>query len=275
MKVKRINKKFHILFILGVLFISGCVSVSPDRNIVQDVKPDDTPKIIKMHIDTLPYGVDISYANSLREARSYWESKQNVFFKEVTSTKEADVLVRWVKEFGGRTLGHTVYSDFVEIGLGDSLCLGKWQPYKYDVVKEIATHELGHVLGYDDDYKNTNSVMYYASSTKYEKDLEETEFLPDGAYRFYPVCTKNSIGAYTITVTSTEPLDIYVIPSRADYELFSQGSTFTHYSNCEAGETRNYQRTCAVSQGGGVILRNPSVFGLGADARFTITLKEL
>jgi hypothetical protein len=173
-----------------------------------------SPKTISIYVDTLPYEVDPTYSNALREAQAYWEKKQNVVFKEVSSQKEADVIVQWVKEFGGRTLGHTVYKNYIEIGLGDSNCLGKWKPYKYKTVSHLATHELGHALGYEDDYSNAASVMYYQTTTSYETDIEETDNLQDGYKMFYPVCTKNSIAIYSFEVTSSEPLNIYIVASR-------------------------------------------------------------
>ena len=267
-----------ILVIIALFFINSYSDTlkkqGTNQNIIQNINQESL-KTIKLHIEPLPFGINPTHSNSLREARVYWESKQNVFFKEISSPKEADVLVRWVKEFGGRKLGDTIYSDFIEIGLGDSRCLGKWQPYKYEVVKDIAIHELGHVLGYNDDYNNTNSVMYYTLTTEYETDIEESEVIPDGWTRFYPVCTKRSVASYSIEVTSNEPLDIYVVPDRENYKLLVDGKTFSHYPSCEDNEVEFYRRTCAVPQGGGIALRNPTAFGLGADAQFTIKIKEL
>lgn len=259
---------FTIIIGVGYLFLNSGFDIPPIQEIETGLKT------ISLYIDTLPYDVDSTYSNALREARSFWEKRQNVFFKEVSSQQEADVVVRWVKEFGGRTLGHTVYSDFIEIGLGDSVCLGKWKVYKYQTVLDIAIHELGHALGYEDDYENVNSVMYYKITTKYETDIEETDVLPDGWTRFYPVCTKNPVATYSFEITSSEPLNIYVVSSRQDYELLADGKTFTHYPDCAGSEIKFYKKVCTISSGSGIALKNPTTFGLGPDAQFTIKIKE-
>ncbi len=231
-------------------------------------------RTISLYIDPLPFDVDRKYANSVREAIAEWEKMNpNITFRE-TISENADVHVQWVKEFGGHPLGQVVKKDFVQIGLGDSYCLGKWKPYNYETVLLIAKHEFGHVLGLEHS-SDPNSIMYERITTKYETDLEETEIIPDGGIRFYPVCTKNSVAQYSFAVTSSEPLDIYIVPSDNDYKLLSAGKEFTHYPSCQGSETKFYRMTCSVPAGSGIILKNPTIFGLGADAQFTLIIKEL
>ena len=262
----------YAILVAIIVSIGGCISST--NGPIQEVQ--STQKTTAIYIDSLPFGVDSKYANSIREAMSFWEKNlPSANFKEVSSQKDADVIVKWVKEFGGRSLGHTVYSDFIEIGLGDSFCLEKWKPYDYDTVLLIAKHELGHALGGEDQYDDPKKIMYYQISTKYGTDIEESEVIPDGWSRFYPVCTKNSVALYSIDVTSSEPLNIYVVPSRQDYELFSKDQTFSNYANCRGNEVEFYTRTCTVSKGGGIILNNPTTFGLGSDAKFTIKVEEI
>lgn len=222
-----------------------------------------SPQTISIYVDTLPYEVDPTYSNALREAQAYWEKKQNVVFKEVSSQKEDDVIVQWVKEFGGRTLGHAVYKNYIEIGLGDSNCLGKWKPYKYKTVSHLATHELGHALGYEDDYSNAANVMYYQTTTSYETDVEETDILQDGYTKSYPVCTKNSVATYSFEVTSSEPLYINVVDGVSTYPA------------CFGDKVEIYKKTCTVSSTSVLRLNNPTTFGLGPSARYTVKIKEV
>lgn len=155
------------------------------------------------------------------------------------------------------------------------MCRGRWQPYRYDIVLRIVTHEFGHVLGYSDDYENQASVMYYSMVPSYAMDFQENDILDDGGARFYPLCTRKSTATYLIEITSNEEFDVYVVPSRTDWELFTQGKSFMHYSECRAREVASYIRTCEVSTGAGIILRNPTTFGLGPSATFTIVASEL
>lgn len=268
-----------LLFTL-FLVTFGCVTInqqSPEQT--SDLQPnsnnavDDWTKSI--YIDSLPYGIDQKYENALREAISFFEKRADVTFKEVKLENQADIKVSWVKEFGGKTLGHTVYTEFIEIGLGDSTCLQKWKVYDYDTVLRIAQHELGHALGSEDNYENPNRIMYYSITPKYETDIEETDVIPDGWARFYPVCTKRSSATYTFEVTSSEPLDVYVVPSRQEFELLQNKKRFNYYQDCYENKVKVYQKTCTVSQDSGIVLKNPTTFGLGPSAQFKLKIKEI
>ena len=262
------------MFIIASLFfvIVADSSKGIANQLQQDVKSPTKP--ITIYIDKFPYGVDQKYENSIREAMSFWEKNANVNFKEVSTFSEAEVYVKWFKEFGTGTLGHTLNQKVIDIGIGDSNCLQKWRSYTYNTILLIAEHELGHALGAKDDYENSNRIMYYKLSTKYEIDIEESDVIPDGWTRFYPICTKNNIATYSFEVTSGEPLDIYVVSSKQEYELLANNKEFKHYANCEGKEVKFYKKTCTISSGSGIILKNPTTFGLGSDAQFNIKIVE-
>ena len=286
---KIVEKCLDIVIVLIVIFLlidsvvltiipKGIETLSSQQSSVQDKiinrESSSNSKTIKIYIDTFPYGVDKKYENSIREAMSFWEKNRGVNFQEVRTFLEADVYIKWFKEFGTGTLGHTINQKGIDIGLGDSNCLQRWRPYSYNTVLIISEHELGHALGADDDYENPNNIMYYKLSTKYEIDIDEEDILPDGWTRFYPVCTKNSVASYTFEITSNEPLDIYVVPSKQDYEFFTKGQQSTNYPKCQEMGTNFYQKTCTIESGSGVILKNPSELIGGNAAQFKIKVKE-
>ena len=246
----------------------------PKTNQVSENLQSET-KVIKIYIDKLPYGVDKKYENSIREAMSFWEKNVNANFKEVSTLAESDVYVKWIKEFGTGALGHALNKKYIDIGLGSSDCLQKWRPYTYNTILLIAKHELGHALGAEDDYENSDRIMYYQISTKYEIDIEEEDVLPDDWTKFYPVCTKNNFAIYSFKITSTESLDVYVVPSREDYELFTKGKQSRHYADCQGEEVKFYQENCIVPKGGGIILKNPSGLFVGNSAQFKVEIKEI
>jgi len=283
------NKKLVIISTLVLILVTGCINFPDTRlankssnqqtnpNNAVDVLKDLNPKskTFSIHIDSLPYGIDKKYENALREAISFWEKRADVTFREIDLENQADIKVSWVKEFGGKTLGHTIYTDFIEIGLGDSICLQKWKVYDYDTVLIIAQHELGHALGGKDDYENPNRIMYYSRTTKYETDIEETEVIPDGWARFYPICTKRDKAVYSFEVTSSEPLDVYVVPSKQEFELLQNKKRFNYYQDCYENKVKFYQTVCIIPKESGIILRNPTTFGLGKSAQFSIEIKEV
>lgn len=269
---------FFGLLLIGAFSYSGfeetefdTIEESSQQNL-SILPPEST--IMHITIHPLPRGVNSVYANAVREANSEWEQYENILFRETSSSLDADLVIGWVKEFGGEHLGYALGESYIEVGIGDSFCLGKWQSYTYQTVKHIAMHEIGHVLGYDHS-NNPNDVMYHTLFTKYEIDVDETEFLPDGASRFYPVCTKNSVAEYVFEVTSDTPLDIWIVSSRNDFDLLTDEKTFTHYPSCQTEEKTFYKKTCAIGQGAGIVLWNPTTFGLGKDAQFHVKIKEL
>lgn len=239
-----------------------------------DLFIEEEKEVITLYIDPLPYGVEEKYVNTIREANSYWEKREDVIFKETSLELDADVRVQWVKEFGGEHIGYAYGNEFVEIGIGDSNCLGKWKPYTYDIVLNLAKHELGHILGYDHS-NNTNDIMYREILTKYETDIEEIEVLPDGWNRFYPTCTNEGVSEYLFEVMSDEDLNVYIVPSIEEFNKLVDGEEFNHYVDCFLEETTNYKESCIVESGAGIVLENPTLLGLGSSAQFKVKIKEI
>lgn len=223
-----------------------------------------------IYIDLLPYYVDEKYVNAIRESNSYWEKREDVVFRETSSELEANVRVQWVKEFGGEHIGYTYGNEFVEIGIGDSNCLGKWKPYTYDTVLNLAKHEFGHILGYDHS-NDSNDIMYRKILIKYETDIEENNLIPNDFYISYPVCTSNEVAEYSIEILSDEPINVYVVRTEEDYKKFADGEEFIHYPKCQEIETRSYKKICTISYESLIVLENPSE----STAQFTIKIKEI
>jgi hypothetical protein len=228
---------------------------------------------ITIFIDELPPDIDSVKGNAIREAISYWEKVySDITFKEINS-ENADVRVLYVKEFGGRTAGHAIDREIVQIGLGDSQCLGKFREYTYESILQIAKHELGHVLGLDHSNDRSN-VMYESITTRYTADIEESGILSDKASRFYPVCTRNSVTSYQFSIISDVELDIYVVTSKSQFDLFNSGGDFSYVRDCFAKEVKYFQRKCVVFDTSGIILKNPAWLGWDKDATYTIRVQE-
>ncbi|MEK6928392.1 MAG: matrixin family metalloprotease [Nanoarchaeota archaeon] len=205
-----------------------------------------------LYIDSLPYGIDPIYLRAIDEAITYWETKDKVSFKKTQSETDANVRIQWVKEFGGEHLGFALGRQFIEIGLGDSICLGKYKPYSYESVKHIATHEIGHVLGHQHD--ENDPIMKSSLLTVYEKNFEETAVIPAGYILSYPVCNKKNISKYNFFVSSDVPIDIYVLPSNNEVENLKEGKEFTYYSSCSAENTREFQKQCSIKQSSAIVI---------------------
>lgn len=228
-----------------------------------------------LYIEPLPPGIDSKYLGVISEAGARWEeASPDLDFSIVADDDDANVRVQWIKEFGGHPLGQAINRNFVQVGLGDSDCLEKWRPYTYDTVLHIATHEFGHVIGLDHS-DDPGDVMYESVSTKYEIDINENDFLPDGSSIFYPVCTKRGSGEYSIEVSSDLPIDVYVVPSKEDYDAMSSDESFSHYPECQGSGTTSYQKRCVIPAGGGIVVSNDEkILIFEGDASFNIKAVE-
>ena len=82
-----------------------------------------------VYIEELPewasYAGDVMY-----ESTKYWEERlPGMAFYQIDDPAQADFRVQWVKEFGVEHVGYALGTHFLEVGLGDSDCEGRWSPY--------------------------------------------------------------------------------------------------------------------------------------------------
>ncbi len=67
-------------------------------------------------------------------------------------------------------------------------------------------------------------------------------------------------------VSSSKPLTIYVVPSRAEFELMSEGHTFTHYPSCQKQNILKISDSCDdLTNHGGLILKNGNRYDATVD----------
>jgi len=98
-----------------------------------------------VYVDELPSWAD--YAGSVMyDSTKYWEEPNpGLKFYVAENPNFADFRVQWVKDFGGEQhVGYAYGDEFIEVGLGDSNCHGKWQPYSVNYVNQIMIHEIVH-----------------------------------------------------------------------------------------------------------------------------------
>ena len=65
-----------------------------------------------------------------------------------TEKADADIYVRWIRDYGGHTLGQAIHQSVIHVGLGSTNCNDEWQAFDADTVKKILWHEFGHAFGY-------------------------------------------------------------------------------------------------------------------------------
>ena len=110
------------------------------------------------------------------------------------------------------------------------------------------------------------------------KEKQQTFVLKEGSMFYYggdgSECT-SPIEYMNIKydVSSSQPLTIYVVPSRADYELMSEGHTFIHYPSCQKQNILKISDSCdSLTNYGGLILKNDN-WALISNNDATVDLK--
>jgi len=212
-----------------------------------------------VYVDELPSWAD--YAGSVMyDSTRYWEKPNpGLKFYVTENPNNADFRVQWVKDFGGERAGYAYGDQFIEVGLGDSNCHGKWQQYSSNYVNQIMTHEIGHVLGLDHS-NDVNSIMYpIAIHLEYGTVEEEFTLTVDYA-QFYVPCTIKDKTSMDYWVSVDDPkygFDVYFVPSIKSLDDWKAGKPFKYYSDegCFGKDYRSYSGTCkGVPKGSGILV---------------------
>ncbi|MFY3739822.1 MAG: hypothetical protein HMLIMOIP_000241 [Candidatus Nitrosomirales archaeon] len=214
---------------------------------------------VYVYADPLPSGAGYA-SNVIYEATNAWtEANPNLKFYVAPSSQEADLHVQWIRDYGTELLGeHITGTGLIQVGLGDSNCLGKWQPYSSNMVTRIAEHEIGHFLGLGHS-SDPSSIMYHTATTEYGIVELDESLAPDYSW-FVPICTVNEVTSYAYHVETSDPnygFDLYFVPSSAEYDKYLDNQSFQYYSGdgCYAKNYLSFGDTCiGVSNGSGLLI---------------------
>ncbi|MFH1285316.1 MAG: hypothetical protein ABIH99_01915 [Candidatus Micrarchaeota archaeon] len=88
--------------------------------------------------------------------------------------------------------------------------------------------------------------------------FDQTYSVEGGYVRYYggDATSASSNVQFHYLVTSSAPIDIYVVPSKTDYYSFLNGDEFNHYPTCRAFSSLNYDQLCTVNTRGGIVMAN-------------------
>jgi len=195
---------------------------------------DITKNTYYVYVENVPEYAKVHVANAVLDATEYWKSvfpKKNFYVAD--SKSNADILIQWVKDFTGMKHVGFQYVRLIEIGLGDSKCLGQWNPYSSKHVTEITTHEIGHAIGLEHS-DNPNSVMYPTASRTEYGNVSQQFNMGKNQGMFIPFCLSqepSSIQYSVETSDSVSGFDVYVVPLKEDFDDLIQGELFVYYSD--------------------------------------------
>jgi len=215
-------------------------------------------QILRVYVSDIPSWTT-NMDDTITESLEYWEKQYpSLDLQQVGKSDLQDFFVLWVKEFGVEHVGYAFQNKFVEVGLGDSNCRGKWQPYSADHVGYILKHEIGHILGLGHD-PDPNSIMYpVAQNREYGLETEEL-VLTSGYARYIPLCTIRDLTSYDLSVTTDDPtygFNVYVVDSEKQFQNFIDGKPIEYLKNngCYKENTLNFVGSCDTEKGNGILL---------------------
>ncbi|MDE1770237.1 MAG: matrixin family metalloprotease [Thaumarchaeota archaeon] len=248
------------------LWSENAEPVSPDKTDSQSV----THYIYVQPIpDTTQFTSDL-----VLKSTNYWSERTGSKFSIVSDPMDATINVTWLTEPHSEYIGYTI-GKTAEVSIGDSKCDGTWHAYNMDFISSTLSHELGHALGFGHS-TNKDDIMYpVIPNAKYAPIIQTLTLEPDQPV-FVHTCTFGQKGTFHYIINSDDqkdPIKIFFVPSKMEFNKFREGQVFNHYTNegCFGTQSSSYYSACAnVSRDGGLLISSSS----HDTQRITVTLEE-
>lgn len=150
-------------------------------------------KIVHFSTQKMPLKVYISngfniggWSSSMKQAVSIamrrWQSasRGKVSFVQTTNASQADITVRWQKNFSDNILGVSPFQSVGDTIIRSDITLAVYypnsdQPIPYNELVTIATHEMGHAIGLKGHSPYPQDVMYYSTSHSGDQALSQRD----------------------------------------------------------------------------------------------------
>lgn len=211
---------------------------------------------LKVHFEPLPWYAGENAGDGLQDVIESLDGRNHHGARIQLANREedADIYVRWVRDYGDHVLGRAVHQTVIHVGLGSTNCNDEWQAFDRNTVVKIVWHELGHTLGYGHS-DDPNNIMYPTTETRFEIERDIDNVLSSGWWWTIPFCAEGEYHYSIETDERSHGFEIAVLRPGTTGEDFTSGSGRT-YSGCGNGEWQAYSDTCDIGFGSSLYIHN-------------------
>lgn len=142
----------------------------------------------------------------------------------------------------------------------------------FEYIQESLTELIAKELGKEQELKViiNNGEIYLVDEINQEVNLDRGEvyyYGGDGSKLEYPLKHLN----IEYSISSSEPVDVYIVPTREDFNLLVNDETFMHYRSCQNENIISISDDCNdLEKYGGIIIQNPD---FKKDIIFSLNIK--
>jgi len=229
-------------------------------------------KTYKVYIDSPPSYAPSGTYQAVIDALNFWEKRDNINFDFVEEGYQ-DIYIKWAKNLDERHVGYAFAQKLIEVGLGDDYCRDTWNPFHIDYIRNILTHEVGHVIGYSHEQYPDSIMNSGGRSDKHYGLLEFEETVGEYWNWRFQVCNFDDIAniSYSVESNSDAGVRILFLPSYEDVQNAIDEKPYSRYIQGKCGDDNFYVRyggTCSVRNDAWVFIKNGNKVA-------TITLKMM
>jgi len=142
----------------------------------------------------------------------------------------------------------------------------------YGYIQESLINQIARELGETQELEVIvkNGEIYVVNEVNQEFDLDEGEIYyygGEGSYLESPL----EFLDIEYSISSSEPINIYIVPTRDDFDYLIGGESFMHYESCQNKNIISMTDNCKdLDQYGGIIIQNPD---FEEDLSFSLEIK--
>ena len=202
----------------------------------------------------IPFSAREEFENAISDTTNLLEtqSSSKVKLTRVYDKSSANVIIAWIKDFGGHRLGEA-FPQYLNIGVGQTDCTNEWLAFDKQTLTQILMHEIGHSIGFNHS-SDVNNVMSGAGTDfrfiDWRYFIHGNGFAVGGAV-YEPDVMILCNGEYFIQVNSEKPVDVKLNNPKGIVQTDQAGNIigFGYDTICGEEQTKNFEGTCVVSEG--------------------------